>query len=155
MLDPQSIRVGKINYKKLLHFLAGLIIWPGAKIFNKNKQWSSDILKNLRNDYYSCIKRNTKQRPKKNQNNFLHQIIQYAPILSSSKQWIWQGIFILNKLDGFQSDLAKVINISWWITITIQIPSMQNLLKRELVLNWKVCIIKFIPSGPTKVYNQA
>ena len=34
ILEPHSIWVGKGNYKKLLHFLAGLIIWSCAKILD-------------------------------------------------------------------------------------------------------------------------
>ena len=36
-MDPHSIWMGKINHKKLLHFLAMPIIWPGAEIFNQKK----------------------------------------------------------------------------------------------------------------------
>ena len=144
------------------HFFTSL---PGLssdlvqKIELRNNQPSSGIFNNLVNAYNWRRKRNYIQNQKQTQNqnqiNFPHPHTHKAPILSPSRQWIWQEKSTLIKQEGFLSHPEKAKNLYWWPTIMIQTPFMQNLWKREWDLNWIQHIIKFTAYWPTEVWNLA
>ena len=139
--------------------------WPGLssdlvqKYLTKKKTTILGHLKQPRKGLQSMQIRNSNhnqnQTLKQNQTNFPHTRSQKAPILSSSRQRMWQGKFTQTKQEGFLSHPAKATNIYWWPTIMNQTTFMRNLRKRKRELDWKQRTIKFTAYLPTEVWNLA
>ena len=121
MLEPHSIWVVKSNYN--------FISLPGQAyhltLYKKLKKNNLGKAYNPRRERSS--NQTLKQTLNQNQTNLPHPRIQKAPILSLSRQWIWQGNFTLIKLEVFQSHPEKEKYIYWWPTIMIQTPFIRSL----------------------------
>ena len=126
LLEPHSIWMGESNHKKPIHFLARLIIKPGAQKLNKNNQPYFVPSSNCEKASDKHRKRLCIQSQIQNKTSSHHPRSQKTPILSSSRQWISQGKFIRTKQEGSQLHQARAISISWSPIIMTPTQSMQN-----------------------------
>ena len=113
--------------KNFFTYFPGLSSDLVLKYLTKKNQPSLGTFNNLEKAYYPCRKRNSNQPQNQNQIILLHPRSHKAPILSSSRQCIWQLKITLIKKDGFRSHPSKTTNIYWWPIIMIQTPFIRNL----------------------------
>ena len=101
------------------------------KYLTKNNQPYWGTLNNLGKSYDTRRRNNSNQnqimRLNQDKTNFPHMHSENAPILSPSRQWIWQVKCTLTKQEGFQSHPARAKNIYWWHTTMTQTLFMRNI----------------------------